>query len=148
MENRDCRLSQKRYHRRHGLAIYRDSRQHHLVPTLQEGRPEETMMGVKDWRFPGDTRQQHPVPKLKQGDKRFPTGDLPGIQQQQPVRKLQDGGQEENMTGDKDWRFPGTPGRTIRFPWGARGDHDGRQGRAISRNPRQRQPAPKLQEVR
>ena len=78
-----------------------------------------------------DPRQHHPV----------------------PVPKLQEWRQEEIMMGDKTWRFPKTPAppsgsqATQATRRETRGDCDGRQELAMSRDPRHHHPAPKLRKL-
>ena len=92
------------------------------------------------------TRQDHPVPKhgratrrdcdcrtadnfpealaaasgsqaaRRDSDKRQGLAIPRGSRQHHPALKLRERKQEEIVMGDKDWQFPGSPGRTIRFP--------------------------------
>ena len=107
------------YDGRQDLAISQDPRHHHPAPKLQEGRQEQIVTG-QDPAISLDPRHHHPAPKL---------------------HKLQKGRQEEIVMGDKTWRFPLTPGTTIRLPSYTNykretgRDCDGRQDVAISRDP-------------
>ena len=83
---------------RQGLAISRDPRQHHLVPRLQEGRQEESMMRDRDCRC----AEQRP----EEISWETWIGDLPGL--------------------------PAAPSGSYATRRETRGDYDGSQGLAIS----------------
>ena len=112
------RFPSKKGDRRRYMIGDKDWRLPHLVPRLQGGRQEQVLMGDKNWRFPGTPAP----PPSSQATRRKTRGGYDWRQglaisrdhgRQGPVPKLQEERQEEVMLGDRDWRFPGTPGTTI-----------------------------------
>ena len=141
---------------RQNLAISRDPWHHHPALKLQEGKQEQIIMGDKTWPFPGPSAP----PSGSQAATRETRRDNDGKQEltssreprhHHPVPKLQEERQKEIMTGE-NLRVFGTPRHHHPVPKPprreTRGDYDGRQELASSRDARQHHPVPTLQEKR
>ena len=127
------REARRDYDWRQELAIYWDPR-HHCAPSGSETIRSQTRAGY-------DGRQGLAISRHPRRQHHW----------DHPAPKLREGRQEEILMGDKDWRFPGTPGTTSSSKATrreTRGYPDGRQGLAISHDPRHYHSVPKLRDGR